>query len=78
MPAVREKSVDQAKPMITSESDRMARRPTSQPTCSAARHPRQQIGEGQPDGDADHRDEAATGTARSRARSPKKAVRKRA
>ena len=34
MPAVREKSVDQAKPMMTSESDRMARRPTSQTTCS--------------------------------------------
>ena len=34
MPAVREKSVDQAKPMITSDSDRMASRPTSQTTCS--------------------------------------------
>ena len=54
MPAVREKSVDQAKPMITSESDRMASRPTSQQHLQPARQARQQVGEGQPDRDADH------------------------
>ncbi len=34
IPAVRESSVDQAKPMITSESESTASRPTSQTTWS--------------------------------------------
>ena len=57
MPAVREKSVDQAKPMITSDSDRMASRPTSQTTCSRRESFVELIGEGQADRDADRRDE---------------------
>ena len=36
MPAVRENSVDQAKPMMTSDSDSTESRPTSQTVCSAA------------------------------------------
>ncbi len=34
MPAVRENSVDQAKPMITSDSDRTASSATNQTTCT--------------------------------------------
>ncbi|MNV95664.1 hypothetical protein D3C71_1905760 [compost metagenome] len=34
MPAVRENSVDQAKPMMTSDSDRIDRSATSQSTCT--------------------------------------------
>ena len=34
MPAVRDKSVDQAKPMITSDSDRTDSRPTSHTVCT--------------------------------------------
>ena len=34
MPAVRDNSVDQAKPMMTSDSDRTDSRPTSQTACT--------------------------------------------
>ena len=57
MPAVREKSVDQAKPMITSDSDRMASSADQPEHLQPARQARELVGEGQADGDADRRHE---------------------
>ena len=58
MPAVRENSVDQAKPMMTSESDSTESRHTSQMVCTFRDCLRQQIGEREGDRHAHdrHRD----------------------
>ncbi len=52
MPAVRENSVDQAKPMMTSDSDRTDSRQTSQTVCTRRGRLVSKIGEGKGDDDA--------------------------
>ena len=76
MPAVRDNSVDQAKPMITSDSDRTDSSATSQTHLHPARRAGQYIGEGEADDDADQGDQAASTSEKPRTL-PKKADRKR-
>ncbi len=78
MPAVRENSVDQAKPMMTSDSDRTDSSADQPDGLHLTRLPGEQVGEGKGDDDAADRATATASISEKPSTLPKKVDRKRA